>query len=91
MTVLDFWFPFISTFVVVVVFFVTCYSFFFVKDNVKRTFRYKINKNFMKSIVVLLYFIYLRQAKMLLTQPEVYPQRTLISPMLHIRKSLINI
>ena len=28
---------------------------------------------------------------MLLTQPEVYPQRTLNSPKLHIRKSLFNI
>ena len=42
----------------------------------------------MKSIVVLLYFIYHRQAKMLLTQPYGYPQRTLNSPKLHIRKSL---
>ena len=45
----------------------------------------------MKSIVVLLSFIYHRQTKMLLTQPEVYLQCTLNSPKLHIGNSLINI
>ena len=47
-----------------------------------------IKLEFYESIVAVLYFMYHRQAKMLLTQPYVYPQRTLNSRKLHIRKSL---